>query len=99
MGKDRTLYLPPPPEEMFPHFLPDKADLERHLSNTVTKEFLSRAHRLIYSQEGRLSDATDANDFSGRKGFVRGLREALSLLETIAAEIAQGTADNEEETN
>lgn len=84
----RHSYLPPPPEEMFPSFRPDREDLESHQRNLVTLEWVSRVHKAIYSQEERLSSAQDLATLAERRGVSRGLREACSILETIASEIA-----------
>lgn len=81
-------FLPQPVEAMYPKFQPDSRDLEGYRRNLVSKEHLSRMHQAIHSAELALHQFSDEDKLSLKIGFVKGLRESLNILETIATEIA-----------
>jgi hypothetical protein len=86
-------FLPPDPVALYPGHHPDLRDLSAFRENRLTLEWLSKMHLAIHSAEVRLSDASDQESLTMKRGIIKGLRDSLNILETIATEIT--TSDRE----
>lgn len=90
-------FLPPSPADLYPSFLPEKEDLYLFRDNLVLREYLSRLHQRIQSEQESLHLSKGEDKFETKKGRILGLREACGILETLSEEIAAKGGDNSEE--
>lgn len=89
-------FLPPDPVALYPVHYPDLRDLDNFRQNRLAQEWISKMHLAIHSAEVRLSDASDQESLTMKRGIIKGLRDSLNILETIATEITTSDRENSE---